>query len=147
MTVIIHCLRVWRHYLLDFHFTIMTDNVATSYFQTQKKLSPKQARWQDFLAEFDYQLEYKPGKANVVADALSCKAELTTLSMSQPKYNLVSRIKEDRSARKRICWRRCLRGRQGDFGRRKAFSSPKEISCSCQGGEICGKKSPRSAMT
>ena len=31
-TAIIHCLRVWRHYLLGSHFTIMTDNVATSYF-------------------------------------------------------------------------------------------------------------------
>ncbi|KAH9752508.1 Endonuclease [Citrus sinensis] len=62
MTAIIHCLRVWRHYLLGSHFTIMTDNVVTSYFQTQKKLSPKQVRWQDFLAEFDYQLEYKPGR-------------------------------------------------------------------------------------
>ncbi|KAH9697420.1 Endonuclease [Citrus sinensis] len=94
MTAIIHCLRVWRHYLLGSHFAIMTDNVATSYFQTQKKLSPKQARWQDFLAEFDYRLEYKPGKANVVADALSRKAELPTLSMSQPKSDLVSCIKE-----------------------------------------------------
>ena len=44
MTAIIHCLRVWRHYLLGTRFVIMTDNVATSYFQTQKKLSSKQAR-------------------------------------------------------------------------------------------------------
>ncbi|KAH9736089.1 Endonuclease [Citrus sinensis] len=94
MTAIIHCLPVWRHYLLGSHFTIMTDNVATNYFQTQKKLSPKQARWQDFLAEFDYRLEYKLGKANVVADALSRKAELATLSMSQPKSDLISCIKE-----------------------------------------------------
>ena len=36
---IIHCLRVWRHYLLGATFVIMTDNVATSYFQTQKKLA------------------------------------------------------------------------------------------------------------
>jgi len=50
---------------------VKTDNVAMSYFQTQKKLSPKQARWQDFLAEFDMVMEYKPGKANLVADALS----------------------------------------------------------------------------
>ncbi|XP_054800138.1 uncharacterized protein LOC129304486 [Prosopis cineraria] len=84
MFAIIHCLRTWRHYLLGSKFTIMTDNVATSYFQTQKKLSPKQARWQDFLAEFDYWLEYKPGKVNVVADALSKKAELATLSASMP---------------------------------------------------------------
>jgi len=80
MTAIIHCLRVWRHYLLGSKFVIMTDNVAISYFQTQKKLSPKQARWQDFLAEFDYTLEYKPGKANVVADALSRKVELASIS-------------------------------------------------------------------
>ncbi|KAH9744594.1 Endonuclease [Citrus sinensis] len=94
MTAIIYCLRVWRHYLLGSHFMIMTDNVATSNFQTQKKLSLKQAHWQDFLVEFDYRLEYKPGKANVVADALSRKAELATLSMSQPKSDLFSHIKE-----------------------------------------------------
>ncbi|KAK0606499.1 hypothetical protein LWI29_038387 [Acer saccharum] len=56
--------------------------------------SPKQARWQDFLAEFDYRLEYKPGKANVVADALSRKAELAAINMSQPQSTFVSRIKE-----------------------------------------------------
>ncbi|KAE8699155.1 hypothetical protein F3Y22_tig00110584pilonHSYRG00049 [Hibiscus syriacus] len=80
-----------RHYLLGAHFTIKTDNVATSYFQTQKK-SPKQARWQDFLAEFDYTLEYKPGKANVVADALSRKTELAAISLA--KGTVLERIKE-----------------------------------------------------
>ncbi|KZV51023.1 hypothetical protein F511_43983, partial [Dorcoceras hygrometricum] len=57
-----------------------------------KKLSPKQARWQDFLAEFDYVLEYRPGKANVVADALSRKAELA--SISTVLGDLPTRIKE-----------------------------------------------------
>ncbi|GKE33927.1 putative nucleotidyltransferase, ribonuclease H, partial [Tanacetum coccineum] len=47
------------------------------------KLSPKQARWQDFLAEFDYQLEYKPGKANMVVDALSRKAEFEAITQAQ----------------------------------------------------------------
>ena len=92
MTAIIHCLRIWRHYLLGSRFTIMTDNVATSYFQNQKKLSPKQARWQEFLAEFDYVMEYKPGKANVVADALSRKAMLA--SVSSVASNLLERVKE-----------------------------------------------------
>ena len=45
MTAIIHCLRTWRHYLLGSKVTILTDNVAISYFQTQKKLSSKQVRW------------------------------------------------------------------------------------------------------
>ncbi|TYK03667.1 uncharacterized protein E5676_scaffold863G00210 [Cucumis melo var. makuwa] len=48
MTAIVHCLRTWRHYLLGSKFTVMTDNVATSYFQTQKKLTPKQARGKTF---------------------------------------------------------------------------------------------------
>ncbi|KZV49272.1 hypothetical protein F511_38757 [Dorcoceras hygrometricum] len=80
MTAIIHCLRVWRHYLLGARFIVKTDNIATSYFQSQKKLPPKQSRWQDFLAELDSVLEYRPGKANVVADALSRKAELASIS-------------------------------------------------------------------
>ncbi|BBG96892.1 hypothetical protein Prudu_005844 [Prunus dulcis] len=62
MTAVVHCLRTWRHYLLGSQFVVKTDNVATSYFQSQQKLSPKQARWQDFLAEFDYKLEYKQGR-------------------------------------------------------------------------------------
>lgn len=44
MTTIVHCLQTWRHYLLRSKFMVMTGNIATSYFQTQKKLSPKQAR-------------------------------------------------------------------------------------------------------
>lgn len=92
MTAVVHCLRTWRHYPLGFRFIVRTDNVATSYFQTQKKLSPKQARWQDFLAEFDYVLEYESGKANFVADALSRKADLA--AMSRPECSLVERIKE-----------------------------------------------------
>ncbi|XP_015946584.1 uncharacterized protein LOC107471601 [Arachis duranensis] len=92
MTAVVHCLRTWRHYLLGSHFIVKTDNVATSYFQTQKKLSPKQARWQDFLAEFDFDFEYKSGKTNVVADALSRKAELAVISMVEG--DIVHTIKE-----------------------------------------------------
>ena len=93
MTVIIHCLRTWRHYLLGSHFIVKMDNLATSYFQTQKKLSPKQARWQYFLAEFDYTLEYKPGTAYHVAYALSRKAELASMT-SHPQEEMMDLIKE-----------------------------------------------------
>ena len=41
---VVHCLRTWRYYLLGSKLVIKTDDVATSYFQTQKKLTPKQAR-------------------------------------------------------------------------------------------------------
>uniref|UniRef100_A0A803N1F8 Reverse transcriptase/retrotransposon-derived protein RNase H-like domain-containing protein n=1 Tax=Chenopodium quinoa TaxID=63459 RepID=A0A803N1F8_CHEQI len=58
-----------------------------------KKLSPKQARGQDILAEFDYTIEYKPSKVNVVADALSRKAIL--VSASSIPSNILRWIKED----------------------------------------------------
>nr|XP_016482466.1 PREDICTED: uncharacterized mitochondrial protein AtMg00860-like [Nicotiana tabacum] len=42
-----------------------------------------EARWQDFLAEFDYVLEYKPDKGNVIADTLSWKAELLAITSTR----------------------------------------------------------------
>ncbi|CAL8167715.1 unnamed protein product [Prunus armeniaca] len=79
MTAIVHYLQTCRHYLLGSQFMVKIDNVATSYFQSQHKLSPKQARWQDFLVKFDYKMEYKQGKTNFFADALSRKATLAAV--------------------------------------------------------------------
>ena len=76
-------------------FVVKTDNIATSYFATQPKLSPKQARWQDFLAEFDMILEYRPGRLNAAADALSRKAQLATVSGQslEPMVQVVSDLR------------------------------------------------------
>lgn len=80
MIAIIHCLRAWWNYLLGFQFVVKTNNIATSYFQSQKKLSSKQVRWPNFLEEFDYIMEYKLGKANVIVDALSRKGKLANIT-------------------------------------------------------------------
>ncbi|XP_070009636.1 uncharacterized protein [Nicotiana sylvestris] len=61
-------------------------------FETQKKLTLKQAWLQDFLAEFDYALEYNPGKGNVVADALSRKVELAAITSA--RWDIWEAIKE-----------------------------------------------------
>lgn len=68
MKVIVHILSTWRHYLLGSKFVVKTENVATIYFHSQNKITPKQARWQDFLAKFDYVVENKPGRGNIVVD-------------------------------------------------------------------------------
>ncbi|KAJ7947138.1 Retrotransposon protein, putative, Ty3-gypsy subclass [Quillaja saponaria] len=80
MLAVIHCLRVWRHYLLGSKFIVKTDNTGVSHFFTQPKLTPKQGRWHEFLAEFDFEFEHKAGKSNQAADALSCKAELAAMT-------------------------------------------------------------------
>lgn len=66
--------------------------MATSYFLTQKKLMPKQDRWQASLVEFKFILEYKPSKANLVVDELSYKAQL--VAITQPSFPLVDQINE-----------------------------------------------------
>ncbi|XP_060210895.1 uncharacterized mitochondrial protein AtMg00860-like [Lycium barbarum] len=55
-------------------FVVKTDNTAVSHFMTQPKLNGRQARWQELLAEFHFKLEYRSGKTNHVADALSQRA-------------------------------------------------------------------------
>ena len=46
MTAVIYCLEIWKHYLMGTRFVVVTNNVA-SFFKTQKKLTAKQARWQE----------------------------------------------------------------------------------------------------
>ena len=71
MIAIVYALHKWRHYVQDKFTKVVTDNISLQYFQSQPKLSPKQARWQDFLAEFDFCINHKSGALNTVPDVLS----------------------------------------------------------------------------
>jgi len=71
MAAIVHFLGVWRVYLLGLKFVVKMDNLANTFFLTQKKLSQWQARRQEFLAEYYFIWEHKLGRHNQVADALS----------------------------------------------------------------------------
>lgn len=79
MIAIIHYLHVWRHYLIGKLFVVNTNNVAASYFASQSNISAKQARWRDFLVEFDMTIEYRLGRHNAVANALSRKGQHVAL--------------------------------------------------------------------
>ena len=71
LLAVFHALRTWRHYLLGRKFIIVSDHHSLKYLQTQPQLSRRQARWLEFLAEFDFEIVHRPVKSNVVADALS----------------------------------------------------------------------------
>ena len=66
LLAVIHALRTWSHYLLGNHFIVVTDHNLLKYLHTQPTLSRRLARWAEFLAEFDLEIVYRPGKSNVV---------------------------------------------------------------------------------
>ena len=68
---IIVCLRTWRCYLEGMDFIIRTDHRSLEHLPTQKHMSRRMVRWVEFLQHFNFRIEYKPGKENVVSDALS----------------------------------------------------------------------------
>ena len=71
MLAIVRALKKFRADLLGTHFTICTDHRTLECFQGQRNLSRRQARWQEFLAEYDFDIRYVRGEDNTVADALS----------------------------------------------------------------------------
>ena len=75
LLAIIQALTTWRHYLHGSKFVVRTDHKSLQFFQTQPMLSGRQARWKDVLANFDFDIEYVEGKANVVADGLSRRSD------------------------------------------------------------------------
>ncbi|KAK1273338.1 hypothetical protein QJS04_geneDACA018996 [Acorus gramineus] len=62
---------MWRHYLYGEEFELFTDHKSLTYLQSQPELNMRQRRWVEFLKDYDCDIAYHPGKANVVADALS----------------------------------------------------------------------------
>ena len=96
MTAVIHCLETWKHYLMGTWFIVVTDNVANTFFKTQKKLSAKQARWQEFLADFDFVWVHKPSRHNQVVDALSRKEVASYVSLlSRVVADFTERVRQE----------------------------------------------------
>ena len=73
LAVVVFALKIWRHYLYGETFQIFTDHKSLKYLLSQKELNMRQRRWLELLKDYDCTIEYHPGKANVVADALSRK--------------------------------------------------------------------------
>ncbi|GJV10246.1 putative reverse transcriptase domain-containing protein [Tanacetum coccineum] len=70
---VVFALRLWRHYLYSIKCVVYTDHKSLQYILDQKELNMRQRRWTKLLSDYDCEIRYHPGKANVVADALSRK--------------------------------------------------------------------------
>jgi hypothetical protein len=89
---VIHCLKTWGHYIGSKDVVVWTDNVTLKYFATQPKLSSKQVRWQDTLALFNVDIRHKPGKENIVLDALSRKHQLRVVYVGETELQKEVRL-------------------------------------------------------
>ncbi|KAL0554261.1 hypothetical protein IC582_008178 [Cucumis melo] len=73
LAAVVFASKIWRHYLYGEKIQIFTDHKSLKYFFTQKELNMRQRRWLELVKDYDCEILYHPGKANVVADALSRK--------------------------------------------------------------------------
>ena len=83
LAAIVFALKIWRHYLYGEKCEIYTDHKSLKYIFTQKELNMRQRRWLELIKDYDCSINYHPGKANVVADALSRKERLNMLTMPE----------------------------------------------------------------
>ena len=81
LAAVVFALKNWRHYLYGIHCEIYTDHKTLKYLFTQKNLNVHQGRWLEALTDYDFTINYHPGKANKVADALSSKSHDTLALM------------------------------------------------------------------
>nr|ABA92247.2 retrotransposon protein, putative, Ty3-gypsy subclass [Oryza sativa Japonica Group] len=73
LAAVVHALKIWRHYLFGTRTEMYTDHKSLKYIFTQPDLNMRQRRWLELIKDYDMGIHYHPGKANVVADALSRK--------------------------------------------------------------------------
>jgi hypothetical protein len=74
LAAVMHALRIWRHYLFGNKCEIYTDHKSLNYIFTQSDLNLHHHRWLELIKDYDLEIHYHLGKANVVADVLSRKA-------------------------------------------------------------------------
>ena len=73
LAAIVFALKIWRHYLYGEKCFIYTDHKSLKYLPSQRELNLRQHRWMELIKDYNCMIDYHPGKANVVADALSRK--------------------------------------------------------------------------
>ncbi|GKE90932.1 putative reverse transcriptase domain-containing protein, partial [Tanacetum coccineum] len=94
---VVFALKMWKHYLYGTKCVVFSDHKSLQHILDQKELNMRQRRWLELLSDYDCEIRYHPGKANVVADALSRKerskplrvrALVMTIGLNLPKQIL-----------------------------------------------------------
>nr|ABA98320.1 retrotransposon protein, putative, Ty3-gypsy subclass [Oryza sativa Japonica Group] len=92
LAAVVHPLKMWRHYLIGNRCEVYTDHKSLKYIFTQPDLNLRQRRWLELIKYYDMGIHYHPGKANVVADALSRKSYCNALGIGDMSDKLLQEL-------------------------------------------------------
>jgi hypothetical protein len=94
LMAIVRCFKEWRPDLegTDLPIQVLTDHKSLEYFMTTKRLTRRQVRWAEFLADFNFQITYRPGKENGKADALTRRSQDLPEDAEDDRQKAMSRI-------------------------------------------------------
>ena len=73
LAAVAHALKIWRHYIMGTKCQVYMDHKSLKYIFTQKDLNLRQRCWMELIKDYNLEIHYHLGKANLVADALSRK--------------------------------------------------------------------------
>nr|GEZ77157.1 retrotransposon protein, putative, Ty3-gypsy subclass [Tanacetum cinerariifolium] len=118
--VVVFALRLWRYYLYGTKCTVYTDHKSLQYILDQKELKMRQRRWVELLSDYDCEIRYHPGKANVVADVLSRKDKepIRVLALAVTVHNNLP--EQIRNAQAKSCEKENI-GAEGFVGEGEPF--------------------------
>jgi hypothetical protein len=88
LAAVVHALMILRHYLMGKRCELYTDHKSLKYIFTLSNLNLRQRRWLELIKDYDLEINYHPGKANVVANALSRRSHVSQLVVDSMPFNL-----------------------------------------------------------
>ena len=92
LAVVVFALNIWQHYLYGERCRIFTNHKSLKYLLTQKEMHLRQRQWLELFKDYDCIVDYHPGKANVVENALSRKTIVLSRTMDRLTKLYVSKI-------------------------------------------------------
>jgi hypothetical protein len=94
IAAVVHALKIWRHYLMRNKCYIYTDHKSLKYTFTQSELNLRQRIWLELIKDYDLNIHYHRGKANVIADALSLKKYCNNLMVQKEQPALYEEMEK-----------------------------------------------------
>jgi hypothetical protein len=88
LVVVVHALKIWRHYLMGKRCELYTDHKSLKYIFTQSNLNLRQRRWLKLIKDYDLGINYHPRKTNVLAIALNRRSYVSQLVMDSMPFEL-----------------------------------------------------------